>query len=69
LFYQLYNRCAKQAPKHGFRFKNALYALDASLIDLSLKLFPWSHYALGKGTMKLTVGLDLRGATCRRSPP
>ena len=61
LFYGLYNRCAKQAPKHGFRFKNPLYALDASLIDLSLKLFPWSHYALGKGAMKLTVGLDLRG--------
>jgi putative transposase len=61
LFYQLYNRCAKHAPKHGFRFKNPLYALDASLIDLSLKLFPWSHYALGKGAMKLTVGLDLRG--------
>jgi Transposase DDE domain len=28
---------------------------------LSLKLFPWSHYALGKGAMKLTIGLDLRG--------
>ena len=61
LFYRLYNRCAAHAPKHGFRFKNPLYALDASLIDLSLKLFPWSHYALGKGAMKLTVGLDLRG--------
>jgi putative transposase len=61
LFYRLYSRCEKQAPEHGFRFKNPLYALDASLIDLSLKLFPWSHYALGKGAMKLTVGLDLRG--------
>jgi Domain of unknown function (DUF4372) len=35
LFYGLYNRCATQAPKHSFRFKNPLYALDASLIDLS----------------------------------
>jgi len=61
LFYQLYARCSRHAPKHGFRFKNPLYALDASLIDLSLKLFPWSHYALGKGAVKLTVGLDLRG--------
>jgi len=61
LFYRLYERCLKRAPKHGFRFKNPLYALDASLIDLSLKLFPWSHYALGKGAMKLQVGLDLRG--------
>jgi putative transposase len=61
LFYRLYERCLKRAPKHGFRFKNPLYALDASLIDLSLKLFPWSHYALGKGAMKLQIGLDLRG--------
>lgn len=61
LFYQLYSRCGKHAPRHGFRFKNPLYALDASLIDLSLKLFPWSHYALGKGAVKLTVGLDLGG--------
>jgi hypothetical protein len=61
LFYALYERCAKHAPKHGFSFKNPLYALDASLIDLSLKLFPWSHYALSKGAMKLQVGLDLRG--------
>ena len=61
LFYQLYTRCAQHAPKHGFRFKNPLYALDASLIDLSLKPFPWSYYALGKGAMKLQVGLDLRG--------
>jgi len=61
LFYQLYSRCDKQAPRHGFRFKNPLYAPDASLTDLSPELFPWSHYALGKGAMKLTVGLDLRG--------
>ena len=61
LFYRLYQRCVGLAPKHGFRFKNPLYALDASLIDLSLKIFPWSHYALGKGAMKLQVGLDLRG--------
>lgn len=61
LFYRLYQRCVGLAPKHGFRFKNPLYALDASLIDLSLKIFPWSHYALGKGAMKPQVGLDLRG--------
>jgi putative transposase len=61
LFYRLYNRCATHAPKHGFRFKDPLYALGASLVDLPLKLFPWSHYALGKGAMKLTVGLGLRG--------
>jgi IS4 transposase len=32
-----------------------------SLIDLSLKVFPWAHYALGKAAMKLHVGLDHDG--------
>ncbi len=61
LFGQLYSRCRQLAPKHRFRFKNKLYSLDASLIDLSLKLFPWAHYALGKAAMKLHVGLDHAG--------
>lgn len=61
LFYKLAERCVRLAPKHGFKFNNPLYALDASLIDLSLKIFPWAHYAKGKGAMKLQVGLDLRG--------
>lgn len=61
LFAQLYARCQQLAPKHRFRFKNKLYSLDASLIDLSLKIFPWAHYALGKSAMKLHVGLDHAG--------
>ena len=35
--------------------------MDSSLIDLSLKIFPWGHFALGKVAMKLHVGLDHRG--------
>ncbi len=61
LFAKLYTRCQGLAPKHRFRFKNKLYSLDASLIDLSLKLFPGAHYALGKAAMKLHVGLDHDG--------
>lgn len=61
LFAKLYARCLHQAPRHGFRFKNKLYSLDSSLIDLSLKVFPWAHYALGKAAMKLHVGLDHDG--------
>jgi putative transposase len=61
LFAQLYQRCQQLAPKHRFRFKNKLYSLDASLIDLSLKIFPWAHYALGKAAMKLHVSLDHAG--------
>jgi putative transposase len=41
VFYNLLSRCMKQPSDHKFRFKNPLYSLDASAIDLSLKLFPW----------------------------
>jgi putative transposase len=61
LFGRLYARCRRLAPRHGFHFKNKLYSLDSSLIDLSLKVFPWAHYALGKAAMKLHVGLDHDG--------
>jgi hypothetical protein len=61
LFGHLYARCLAQAPRHGFRFKNKLYSLDSLLIDLSLEVFPWAHYALGKAAMKLHLGIDHEG--------
>jgi putative transposase len=61
LFAKLYARCQSKSPKHKFRFNNPLYSLDSSLIDLSLAIFPWAHYALGKAAMKLHVGLDHAG--------
>ena len=61
LFHKLLARCQRHAPKHGFRFKNKLYSLDASTIDLCLKVFPWSHSQQSKGAIKLHVGLDHGG--------
>jgi hypothetical protein len=61
LFAKLFARSQALAPRHGFRFKNKLYSLDASLIDLSLRIFPWSKFALGKGAMKLHMVLDHDG--------
>lgn len=61
LFGKLYECCRRIAPRFGFRFKNKLYSLDIALIDLSLKVFPWAHYALGKAAMKLHLGLDYDG--------
>lgn len=58
LFYKLYQRCQAGSNKRPFRFKHKLYCLDSSLIDLSLKLFPWAHFAKGKAAMKLHVALD-----------
>jgi hypothetical protein len=38
------------------------YALDASIIDLSLALFPWAHWKEKVSAMKLHTLLNLRGA-------
>lgn len=40
---------------------NAVYALDASIIDLTLSLFPWAKFRKAKGAIKLHAMLDLRG--------
>ncbi|WP_345427254.1 IS4 family transposase [Halioxenophilus aromaticivorans] len=61
LFGKLLARCQGLAPKHGFRFKNKLYSLDASTIDLCLDVFPWATFRSTKGAIKLHVGLDHSG--------
>lgn len=61
LFAKLYQRCQSASTKQRFRFKHKLYCLDSSLIDLSLRIFPWAHYAKGKAAMKLHVALDHQG--------
>ena len=38
-----------------------LFALDATVIDLSLALFPWARWQQCKASVKLNVLLDLRG--------
>jgi len=40
---------------------NAVYALDASTIDLTLSLFPWAKFRRTKGAIKLHAMIDLRG--------
>ena len=61
LFEVLYNRCTTHAPRHGFRFKNKLFSLDGSLLDASMKLFPWADYNRKKSAFKLHLGLDHEG--------
>ena len=39
-----------------------IYALDATVIDLSLTLFPWAHFRLCESAIKLHTLLDLRGS-------
>jgi len=61
LFHKLLARCQGVAPRHGFRFKNKLYSVDASTIDLCLSVFPWAKFRSTKGAVKLHVGLDHEG--------
>jgi hypothetical protein len=53
LFYHLLTRCKNLTPKHKFRFKNPLYTIDASTIDLCLSVFPWAKFRTTKGAIKL----------------
>jgi hypothetical protein len=61
LFCKLLGRCQAHAPRHGFKFKNKLYSLDASTIDLCLSVFPWATFRRRKGAIKLHVGMDHDG--------
>ena len=61
LFNRLLSRCQPHRSTHGFRFKGPLYSLDASLIDLSLQVFPWAKLNQTKASVKLHVGLNHSG--------
>jgi hypothetical protein len=63
LFYQTLANVKLNTPgkKKKFRFKNQLLSLDASVIELSLKMFPWSNYNRTKGAVKLHMLLDHDG--------
>ena len=46
--------------------ENAVYALDTTTIDLSLKVFPWAHFRTTKAAVAISVpGAGARGAALR----
>jgi len=61
VFYQLLGRCREVAGPHGFRFKNKLLSLDATLIELCASVFDWAQYRRTKGAVKLHLLLDHQG--------
>src|SRR4249919_2738394 len=46
----------------ALQLKQAVYALDATTIDLCLSLFPWAQFRRRKAAIKLHTLLDLRGS-------
>lgn len=61
LFGKLLSRVQTKSPGHGFKFKNELYSLDATTIDLCLSIFDWAKFRNTKGAIKLHVGLNHSG--------
>ena len=61
LFEKVYQRCRMISPNHKFKFKNKLYSLDASTIDLSLGAFPWASFRRTKSAVKIHTLLDHAG--------
>lgn len=61
LFARLYEQAGRKSPRHGFAFSEKLFSLDATLIDVSMKLFPQANYNRMKAAFKLHLGLDHDG--------
>jgi hypothetical protein len=50
----------KIGHQRKFHFKNKLYALDSTTIDLCLSLFPWATFRQKKGAIKLHHLFDVQ---------
>ncbi|MFN3480949.1 MAG: IS4 family transposase [Thermodesulfovibrionales bacterium] len=62
VFYQLLEKCQALATgRKKFRFKNKLFSLDATLIELCASLFDWARFRQTKGAIKLHLLLDHEG--------
>ena len=62
VFYQLLGQCQQlDFGKRRFRFRNKLFSLDATVIELCASLFDWAKFRQTKGAVKLHLLLDHDG--------
>lgn len=62
VFYRLLEKCQSVAKgKKKFRFKNRLFSLDSTVVELCVSLFDWAKYRQTKGAVKLHLLLDHEG--------
>lgn len=62
IFYRFLSRCHVLGEgKRKFRFRNQLFSLDATVIQLCVSLFDWAKYKTTKGAVKLHLLLDHDG--------
>lgn len=61
LFFNMYERVQKLAPKYKLDLPKELYIMDSTTIDLCLKLYPWAHFRKNKAGIKLHTLLKSSG--------
>jgi len=61
-YYSLLEYFGQQVSFSGrkFRFKNAVYALDSTIVTLCAEVYDWAHYTHAKGAVKLHTLLNFR---------
>lgn len=62
LFQQTYNQLLQRfqdlRPGHAFKFKNPLYTIDSTVVDLCLSMFDWAKFRARKGAIKMHYRLS-----------
>ena len=63
VFYHLYRQAHTLAnqQQRRFRFKNHLFSIDSSTIDLCLSMYDWARFRQTKGAVKLHLQLHHQG--------
>ena len=61
IYFKLLNRFRYLRPGHSLKFKNPLFTIDSTLIDLCLNVFPWAKFRTRKGAVKIHCLIDHRG--------
>jgi hypothetical protein len=61
IFCVMLSKCRSLAPRHKFKFKNPLYSIDSTTIELCLSLYDWALFRQTKGAAKLHVKLNHAG--------
>lgn len=62
LFFKLLEKTQKIAPKHKLKIDRKLFFIDATTIDLCLKLFPWARFRKTKAAIRLHTLLQADGS-------
>ena len=60
LFYAMLKKCNHLTKQRSFNFKNPLYALDSSIIDVCLSVFDWAKFRRTKGGIKMHCLFDIK---------